>query len=55
MKKLVSLIAAVAITLNIALFAWIGVSYVNVVTNNSNANPQFAHWNFFVVISNGRR
>ena len=46
MKKALSNLATVAL---VAVMVWVGVSYIDVVRQNSQPNPQYTSWNAIVL------
>ena len=46
MKKALSNLATVAL---VAVMVWVGVSYIDVVRQNSQPNPQYENWNAIVL------
>ena len=49
MKKIVNMLTILCI----ALIIWIGVSFVDIVSDNNNPNPNHHEYNFFSVITEG--
>lgn len=46
MKKLISNIVG---TLAIIFIVWVLFSWLNIIANNTDANPMYAAWNFFTI------
>ena len=48
MKKMLSSLATIAL---VGILVWIGASYIDVVRQNAQPNPQYASWNAVVIFT----